>query len=881
MDQMKKETDRPEDVLEDLTKRLLAVNEENIAADSFRYLCAKEFPSEYKDLILALNKAIEIGETRVKQERNNLEIINDIIRSGMWSMEFDREGKLCKVTWSQAFREMLGFRDRKEFPDLLESWTNRLHPEDKDNTIAAYWSAVEGKQDYDVEYRLLTKESGYRWFRAAGEVTRRDDKSPSLFMGTFIDITQAKENEQLVQEKLTAQAALEEAKDELEKQNDILSALCSDYAAIYWVDFKAGKYEDYRIADTMRTDVRNSMQAEQDYFLAMDCYINQYVEQEDQEYFRAMVDKDHVLDELGKRENFFFRYQVKDNSDGAKNYEVLFANPKDVTGDNAVIVGFRNVDSVVRQENAYKMEVHHDIEETLAGARIGLWTIECEEKCEPKMYADKTMRMLLGVKEDVSPEECYKVWSGGIEPAYLDLVQESVQETMEKGRSEVTYPWNHPDWGVIYVRCGGIADNKFEKAGYRLKGYHQDITKTMVTRQKQEKELLEALVEAKRANLAKTEFLSHMSHDIRTPINGILGMLSISEKNPNDDARQRECRAKIRTSAEHLLSLINDVLDISKLESGAFVFAKERFYLEDVLDNCDSIMCPQAEEQGILLEAKRIGLNRTPLIGSPLHLRQILINIMGNAIKYNNPNGKIFVCTEEVSAEQESVTYRFTITDTGVGMSEKFQKHLFEPFTQEQNDARTSYRGTGLGMAITKSLVEQMGGTIKVQSKLGQGSTFIVLLPVERAAKEVDVEQKIEKTHVDISGMKVLLVEDNEINREIAQYMLEDAGVIVENAKDGRQAVECFQASSCNTFDCILMDVMMPVMDGLEATRMIRGMDRPDAKTVPIIALSANAFAEDAQMAKEAGMNEHLAKPLDMETVFSVIASYCKKTKKL
>lgn len=386
---------------------------------------------------------------------------------------------------------------------------------------------------------------------------------------------------------------------------------------------------------------------------------------------------------------------------------------------------------------------------------------------------------------------------------------------------------------------------------------------------------MEALLEAKRANLAKTEFLSHMSHDIRTTINGILGMLAISEKNPDDYERQRECREKIRVSAEHLLSLINDVLDISKLESGAFVFAKERFYLQDVLDSCAGIMIPQAQEQGIALETKRAGLSHTCLLGSPLHLRQILINIVGNAIKYNRPNGKVTICTEELSDEEGQVTYRFTIEDNGIGMSEEFQKCLFEPFTQEQHDARTRYKGTGLGMAITKSLVEQMGGTISVQSQLGIGSKFTVVLPAERAAVEKECTSQPENTHTDISGLRVMLVEDNEINREISQYMLEEAGAEIVNAENGKEAVELFAASPIGGFDCILMDVMMPVMDGLEATRIIRNMERKDAKTVPIIALSANAFAEDTQMAKEAGMNEHLSKPLDMEAVLRVIASHC------
>lgn len=379
-------------------------------------------------------------------------------------------------------------------------------------------------------------------------------------------------------------------------------------------------------------------------------------------------------------------------------------------------------------------------------------------------------------------------------------------------------------------------------------------------------------MEAKRANQAKSEFLSHMSHDIRTPINGILGMLAIADKNQNDVEKQRECREKIRVSAEHLLSLINDVLDISKLESGAFSFAEETFDIGDVLDNCISILRPQAEEQGIHLEERKINLCHTNLVGSPLHLRQILINIIGNALKYNQPRGKIFVSTEELSSEEGVATYQFIVRDTGIGMSEDFLKCIFEPFTQENDDARTSFKGAGLGMSITKKLVDQMGGTIEVESRLGEGSTFKVVLPIklntEQGRQTVERE---EDTPVNISGMKVLLVEDNAINYEIVKYMLEDAGAVVEIAENGKVAVDAFAASEYHAFDCILMDVMMPVMNGLDATRAIRSLDRPDAESVPIIALSANAFEEDVVKAKEAGINEHLTKPVNMERLFKVM----------
>lgn len=542
-----------------------------------------------------------------------------------------------------------------------------------------------------------------------------------------------------------------------------------------------------------------------------------------------------------------------------------------ITAFNTVIMRFCNADSVLQREERYKQETIQDIEEALAGSRTGIWTIEFEDGCEPRMYGDKTMQILLRANGAETPEDRYKLWFENIEPEYVGIVQKTVQEIIETGHSEVIYSWNHPTMGKIYVRCGGLT-GKFEKSGVRIKGYHQDITEAVVTKQKQDQVILEALVEAKKANQTKSEFLSHMSHDIRTPINGILGMLAIADKNQKDVEKQRECREKIRVSAEHLLSLMNDVLDISKMESGAFSFAEEAFDICDVLDNCISILRPQAEELGIHLEERKMNLCHTNLVGSPLHLRQLLINIIGNALKYNRPRGKIFVSTEEVSSEKGTATYQFVVRDTGIGMREDFLKCIFEPFTQENDDARTSFKGAGLGMSITKKLVDQMGGTIEVKSRLGEGSTFKVVLPiklnVEQGWKTVEQE---EDTPVNISGMQVLLVEDNAINYEIVKYMLEDAGVVVEIAENGKAAVDAFAASEYGAFDCILMDVMMPVMNGLDATRAIRSLHRPDAESVPIIALSANAFEEDVVKAKEAGINEHLTKPVNMERLFKVM----------
>ncbi len=655
---------------------------------------------------------------------------------------------------------------------------------------------------------------------------------------------------------------------ELQKRSyRVLQALSVDYLGIYQVDFDTDECEIYRDSEQLRRDW--GVDFENGYQNAMERYISRYVVQRDQERLRAATKKDYVLAELKTKRKYYVRYQVKDNSYGLKYLELHFSAAEK---ENCAIFAQRDINAVVEQEERYRLEARRSMEDILEGARTGIWTIELEEGCRPRMYADRTMQILLGLSEEIGPEECYQHWFENIEPGYVEMVQESVREILENGRSEVVYPWNHPLLGRIYVRCGGVPDRKFKKTGNCLNGYHQDITEIMVTRKKQEQAIMELLEKVRRANMAKSEFLSHMSHDLRTPINGIMGMLSIIEKCQDDPKRQRECREKIRVSAEHLLSLVNDVLQVSKLESGRLSAAEEPFDLRDTLENCITIMSVQAEEAGIRLVLKEVDLQHSRLIGSPLYLKQILTNIIDNALKYNRPEGAVFVQVKEADFRNGTSSYRFIIEDTGIGIGKDFKKHIFEPFTQEHQDARTHYNGVGLGMSVVKKLVDQMKGTIEIDSQVGKGSVIRVVLPIRVdgacSAYPVDLKQEV---RADVAGACVLLVEDNEINCEIVEFMLEDAGAKVVTANNGKVAVDAFVSSDPGTFDCVLMDLMMPVMSGYEATRVIRGLDRPDAKTVPVIALSANAFEEDVAMAKDAGMNEHLAKPVDMEKMFEIM----------
>lgn len=403
----------------------------------------------------------------------------------------------------------------------------------------------------------------------------------------------------------------------------------------------------------------------------------------------------------------------------------------------------------------------------------------------------------------------------------------------------------------------------------------------LIQKQREEeykKELEKSAREAKKANIAKTEFLQRMSHDIRTPINGIRGMVEVGDYYKDNLVKQAECRKKIWEASGFLLELINEVLDMGKLESEEVILEERSFNFFGLFKEIRMVIEKQAKERGIQIVVHKYRVIHENLIGSPLHVKRVVMNILTNAIKYNKDNGKIIMEFQEVQEDQDTVRIQFKCKDTGIGMSESFQKKIYEPFAQEKAWARTVYGGTGLGMPITKSLVEKMGGTISFESEQDVGTTFDIEIPFQiDHNKQCEEHKKKEVKETSIKGINVLLAEDNELNMEIAEFVLESAGAKVIKAFNGKEALEIFKASEQGEIDVILMDVMMPVMDGLEAARYIRRSNKENARDIPIIAMTANAFTEDRRRVLEAGMNEHLAKPLESEVLIEMIAKYCGK----
>lgn len=429
------------------------------------------------------------------------------------------------------------------------------------------------------------------------------------------------------------------------------------------------------------------------------------------------------------------------------------------------------------------------------------------------------------------------------------------------------------DMDALYKKELLVDQIIFEKRRNELV-QQEELRKANVLLEQQKMELQKAYTQAQSANSAKSDYLARMSHDIRTPINSIIGLLEIAEHFSSDTDKLRDIRTKCQTVAWYLLSLVDDVLDMSRLESGEVHLVNRAFQLDELLAQCYEMIAPQAAKKGISFTMNNhIEKEDGALVSSGMHLRQILTNLLSNAVKYNRPDGSIIVTVEKENSTEKDVTLRFTIADTGVGISEKFQKEMFEPFTREA-DRENSVSGTGLGLPIVKRLTDMLGGSIAVESKVGEGTIFTVILPFHRDSAGQSAGAADPAEHKEsLQDMKVLLVEDNALNLEITEYLLKHEGCSVNCAVNGQEAVHIFEKSSPFYYDAILMDVMMPVMDGYTATRKIRSMDRPDARKVQIVAMTANAFAEDIVKCREAGMNTHLSKPFKTEQLIESIVT--------
>ena len=659
---------------------------------------------------------------------------------------------------------------------------------------------------------------------------------------------------------------------ELMIKNRILSGLSRDYTTAFVLNLDTDEYEFVFNQETNHAQKHEELRAFSDY---VDAYASTFALPEFRDVMRRELDSNEIKKHFETEDEYHFSFETSPNAAGLSCFQAHIVKEYE-EGSHFAFLGFRSIDEIVQKERFYKdalQRVNEALQHQLdmiTSALPGGVKISNDDPEYSFKYVSEHFAQMLGYD---TPEELMEASGGTItDLAHPDDLEQGIAHALEQyskaDHYEITYRMKCKDGSWKYIEDRG---HKIRKPDGVIEHWNLILDKNELV----EKNI--ALESEKKANKSKSDFLSRMSHDMRTPLNGIIGLMDICMKHPEDRTLVDSSRLKARVAADHLLSLINDTLELSKLESEEAKLAKEDFYLPELIHEVETIAQMRADEECITIRFidDPYSIPYPNLIGSSLHVKQIFLNLITNSIKYNRKNGSVDCYLKEEKESEERVLVDVTIKDTGIGMSEDFLKNIFQPFVQADQGARSQYKGTGLGMAIVKELLERMGGTIQIDSVENQGTTIHVVIPFEIAEESAAVQEMSELPKENLSGRRILLVEDNELNREIAAFLLKDEGISVTEAEDGQQAVELFKEKPAGTFDAILMDLMMPVMDGYTATRKIRSLERSDAKTIPIIAITANAFQEDSEKCIAVGMNAHLAKPLDIEKMKKTIKSIC------
>lgn len=649
-----------------------------------------------------------------------------------------------------------------------------------------------------------------------------------------------------------------------------LSGLGRDYTAAYMINLDTDYFE---VIINQETNNAAKQKKELTFTEYLDKYCDIYVIDKDREAMKRELCKESLKAHFEVEDDFHFSFETIPNEIGQTCFQAHAVKEYGKDGNYAVI-GFRCINDILAREWEYQKELDQAYQmvrkqlDIITEAIPGGIKISNDDETYSFRYVSKQYAAMLGY----TVEELMEASGGSIVGiAHPDDLERGIAEALKQYEKadnyEITYRMRCKDGSYKYIEDHG---HKVRTEDGKIEHWNLILDKN---------ELIEKTIELeseKKANLAKTAFLTRMSHDIRTPLNGIIGLLDIGDKHKDDHELIDKNRKKARVAADHLLSLINDILELNKLGNEDVILNEEVVDVQKSIQEVKTITEMRAAEKGITVEMEAINIKHPYVMGSPLHIQQIVINIVTNAIKYNKTGGKVKCSIEEIPRNDGKADYKIIVEDTGIGMHEDFLKTIFEPFVQESHDARSVYQGTGLGMSIVKNLVDRMGGTIKIQSQVGIGTKVEVFLSFPIAQlKEDTSKKKGVRPSKDLKGIHVLLVEDNELNREIAKFILEDEHMVVTEAENGQEAIDIFLQNEENTFDLILMDVMMPVLDGIEATKTIRKLEREDARNIPIFAMTANAFIEDQEKTKQAGMNEHISKPLDIAQLIDKIAKYC------
>ena len=663
------------------------------------------------------------------------------------------------------------------------------------------------------------------------------------------------------------------------KEEYALNKLLPEYVSLYHIDLNSGKYEILRIASN--TNAR--LIAEQVQSIpAFDEYAQQYAEafilKEDREEFldwhlcknmkKRLLENEkityhyHSVSKEGK-DSYYEAYAVKENVDKSKFY---------------IFLGYRNIDSILYKEKAIQEKLQRALDETRLSNEIissiaktyqYISRIDIEaDWFEEISNRDRILMKFLkgGCVSQGNKKICKDVVAEEYQEAFLKFTDLSTLPERMKKEETIAMEYRMKDGNWHKLR---FIEKKRDKNGKLT--HVLCAIRSVSDAKKKEQMLISQVAEAKKDAALKARFLSNMSHDIRTPLNGIMGMLDQANHYPDNLEMQQKFRDKMMESSKYLLSLVNNILEMNKLEAEEYTDKEISFNLADVLKQANTERQILAEKKNVsyIVDWENSDLTYVNLSGNPVYLERLLAAVSDNAVKFTNPGGCVKVWCKQKKADNEHVLCEFGCADNGIGMSEEFIGHAFEMFSQENQTSRTQYEGSGLGLSIAKKIVGYLGGKIELESRKGVGTTVIMTVPFRIGITEPFKKRTVHEG-ISLEGKRALVAEDNELNMEIVKFMLEDHGIIVDCAEDGLEAVKKFEENEPGYYDVIYMDIMMPNMNGWDATRKIRSMQRPDAGTIPIIAMSANAFAEDIINSRISGMNRHIAKPLDAESVLNV-----------
>lgn len=778
--------------------------------------------------------------------------------------------KLDSKTLSK-YTEMINYFHTLYIQDSSIDFWNELQPNHLMHLL---------KHQSIVKYRFKTKPNPkgnqYHSFRAIK--LNEDEGSFEVVIGIKImdDLMQQHhQNEirlqELVEEKNLQKEKLEAAYKKTSEIESTLLALCNDYNIVYLCDLENDSLTVIKdIYSIINPDSQHSYSSVFSAFQSIESLIKDNLD-----YLNCL-----------KRENLMKTMQYQDELSLQFRFKETYLETRivKISSDHGVkvILGSRNINDIVkkREEQNKQLQDALIVERTFNNIIIraigsiykGIATINLVDKSYIILSNKNPDQHIFKPNSTGNIEQLKEFFVNyNVAPKYKDEILEFIDFTTlaQRMKDKQMISMELESISGRWYTCSFIVEKKDKNGNITdVLMTISDIDEIKHKELEVKEKLKEAAEKANQANVAKTNFLRRMSHDIRTPLNGIVGMINLAQRYGNDKEKLYECKEKVLTSLDYLLSLINDILDMSKVESNALVLEPKPFDLIETLNSIIAIIETSANEHNIQFIGGK-SLSYIPhryFIGSQEYLNRLLMNIASNAIKYNKEGGSITLYCKEISSNENMALMQFVCSDTGLGMSEEFQKHAFEPFTCEGKATITGYSGTGLGLSIVKEIVDMMDGSIEMDSKENVGTTFVVTIPLQMDSNPKIKVQTNEK-ELNLSGKKALLVEDNEINLEIAKIMLQDLGLIVTPAQNGKEALDIFEQSDTHTFDYIFMDVMMPVMGGLEATRRIRSLDREDAKTTPIIALSANAFEDDIKECLDAGMNAHVAKPIDVHAL--------------